>query len=374
MSLSTSSLPAFAVVPSVASGLRTSFVPSRSRFAPPRRLRLPRARFPLRACAEFSPPHGRSDGGSRDEEFELSDTPRSFDSERAESEKEPSNDMFEFIKTVPPPELVSRFAKVAPPVVQKAIRQTIVTMLGSLPPAAFTPTVTTVSANIVQLFHSSLIAGYLFKNAALRLGLSRSFSSDARNFDASFAPQLSAGSDSIDDDDARSTSSTSSESTGPGIIGGVAVFKTATGENVEVPVEEYVADLRAQVDELRGELARERKGGNELLSFISTLEPENVEALTANAGEEVTDAMRRVVEAVTRAQGIPDQPDAVVDASSPELGQLLFYLMVVGFTLRETEVRGELQRTLGGPKLNYANLLGESGNGFSGGAADDDKD
>jgi Protein of unknown function (DUF760) len=95
-----------------------------------------------------------------------------------------------------------------------------------------------------------------------------------------------------------------------------------------------------------------------LLSFISTLEPSNLESLTKNAGEEVIDAMKRVVAAVTKAQGLPDAPDAVVDASSFELGQLLFYLMVSGFFLREAEVRVELQRSIGGDRpFNLGNLL-----------------
>lgn len=98
-----------------------------------------------------------------------------------------------------------------------------------------------------------------------------------------------------------------------------------------------------------------------LLSFISTLDPQNLESLTTNAGEEVVDAMKRVVAAVTRSQGIPEIPDAVVGTSSIELSQLLLYLMVSGFFLREAEVRIELQRSLGGEAtIDLKNLL-ESG-------------
>lgn len=100
---------------------------------------------------------------------------------------------------------------------------------------------------------------------------------------------------------------------------------------------------------------------NRLLSFVSTLDKDNLESLTKNAGEEVIDAMKRVVAAVTRAQGIPDSPDAVVGTSAIELSQLLLYLMVSGFFLREAEVRIELQRSLGGEgAVDLKNLL-ESG-------------
>jgi hypothetical protein len=83
--------------------------------------------------------------------------------------------------------------------------------------------------------------------------------------------------------------------------------------------------------------------------------------------------MKRVVAAVTTAQGLPDAPDAVVDASSFELGQLLFYLMVSGFSLREAEVRVELHRSLGGDRpINLSNLL--EGNTGSTTGSDEDSD
>lgn len=232
--------------------------------------------------------------------------------------------------------MVARFAGAAPQVVQNAIRETIVSMLGSLPPAAFSPSVTTVSANLVQLFHSSLISGYMFRNAAYRLELTRNIGGTS----GSGLPALPGNEGA------------------PEIVGGVAVFKGEDGKEVKVPVEEYVNELREQVDGLRRDLLRERKGGNELLSFISTLEKDNLAALTNNAGPEVVDAMKRVVAAVVEGQNIPVKPDAVVDSSSAELGQLLFYLMVSGFFLREAEVRVELQRSLGGDgEINLSKLL-----------------
>jgi hypothetical protein len=281
---------------------------------------------------------GRSDDGSRDSEFDLGDAPAARDGAD-------NNELYEFIKTVPPPEMVARFADAAPPVVQTAIRQTIVAMLGSLPSTAFMPRVTTVSANLVQLFHSSLISGYMMRNASYRLELTRTLGGVA-----SGRPAL-AGAEAT-----------------PEIVGGEAVFKSDGGVEVRIPVGEYVSELRGQVSELRNELARERKGGNELLSYISTLEQDSLEALTNNAGAEVVDAMKRVVAEVTKAQDIPTRPDAVVDAASSELSQVLLYLMCCGFTLRETEVRVELQRSLEGKSSPGTNLLE---GGLSGGPGED---
>lgn len=198
---------------------------------------------PQRACllcmSSSSSSSTRSDDGSRDEEFDISDLPREFqDFGKPKDGQKEKNQLYEFVKAVSPSDMVARFAEAAPAIVQKAIRQTIVSMLGSLPPTAFSPSVTTVSANLIQLFHSSLISGYMFRNAAYRLELTRSLG-------RANAPALPAA---------------NSE---PEIRGGVAIFTSENGKTVEVPVDEYVSELRKQVSSLRDELNRERKGGNE---------------------------------------------------------------------------------------------------------------
>lgn len=267
----------------------------------------------------------RSDDGSRDAEFDLE--------ESASADTEPPNELFNFVKSVPPPELVQKFTQSAPPVVQNAIRETLVSMLGSLPPMAFSTTVSTMSSNLVQLFHSSLVTGYMFRNASYRLELTRS----------------------IDWSGLRALPS--SPEAQPEIRGGVAFFKQDDGSTIEVPVEKYIGELRDTVNNLQGELQRERKGGNELLSFISTMEKDAIDALTKNAGDEVVDAMKKVCEFVTKTQGINAEANNLIEASAPELGQLLFYLMVSGFFLREAEVHLDLQRKLGGDGSSLNNLL-----------------
>lgn len=268
----------------------------------------------------------RSDDGSRDSEFDVDLT--------GNVEQEDENELFQFVKSVPPPELVKKFSESAPSVVQNAIRETLISMLGSLPPLAFTTNVSTMSSNLVQLFHSSLVTGYMFRNATYRLELTRSL-------DWSGLKALPAKEEQ------------------PIIEGGVAIFKQDDGSTMEVPVEQYISDLRQTVNNLQSELTRERKGGNELLSFISTMEKENLEALTKNAGSEVIDAMKKVCDVVTKSQGINSEQERLVQASAPELGQLLFYLMVSGFFLREAEVHLDLQRKLGGDGSNLKNLLEE---------------
>lgn len=330
--------------PWATSGLRHLSVrggPSPSRFQVAPRVRV------ARWLALSSPPppsdSDRSDDGSRDSEFNQPSSPsgRSDDGSRdaefnvdiSGEETEDGNELFQFVKHIPPPEMVKKFTEAAPTVVQNAIRETLVSMLGSLPPLAFSTNVSTMSSNLVQLFHSSLVTGYMFRNATYRLELTRS----------------------LDWSGLKALPSTDDK---PEIKGGVAIFKQGNGSTVEVPVDEYIDELRQTVQNLQGELHRERKGGNELLSFISTMEKDNLEALTKNAGEEVVDAMKKVCAAVTLSQGISTDQESLVQASAPELGQLLFYLMVSGFFLREAEVHLDLQRKLGGDTSSLKNLLG----------------
>lgn len=278
----------------------------------------------------------RSDDGSRDSEFDLDLTANS--SKNGDPNDTESNELFKVIKSIPPPELVQRFTQSAPPVVQKALRETLVSILGSLPPLAFYTSISSMSANLVQLFHSTLVTGYMFRNAAYRLELTRTL-------------------------DWAGLKALPSSEDKPEIKGGVVIYKQNDGSTVEVPVDEYISELRDTVSSLRNELQRERKGGNELLSFISTMDKENIEKLTKNAGEEVTEAMKKVVDLVTTTQGIDPKKNSVIEASAPELGQLLFYLMVSGFFLREAEVRLDLQRQIGGGKP--PNNLLEGGTGDS---------
>ena len=257
------------------------------------------------------PRFDRSDDGSRDVEFDV-------------GEEGEGNELFEFVRNIAPPDLVARFAKSAPKVVQASLKNTLFQMLGSLPPVAFSASIETVAANLVGLLHSCLVTGYMMRNAQYRMSLTRTLA-------VSEMKQLP-GSGVIE----------------PEIEGGVAVFRHEDGTSTEMPIGEYVNELRDTVSKLQADLQRERKGGNELLSYIATMDQKDIEALTKNAGEEVVSAMKSVIRAVTKSQKIPLKPDAVVQASSFELSQLLFYLMVTGYFLREAEVRVDLQRNLGG--------------------------
>jgi hypothetical protein len=93
---------------------------------------------------------------------------------------------------------------------------------------------------------------------------------------------------------------------------------------------------------LRGE-----EPANELLDFLRSLPASSVAELTACASSEVTQAMDVFIQ---RLLGTSEQDQlrrAQSECNTQELGRLMFWLMVVGYTLRGMEVRLDMEGSLG---------------------------
>ena len=63
------------------------------------------------------------------------------------------------------PENIEQFASCAPPEVIRAMRETVDSMLGSLPARYFSVSITSVSENLAQLLFNLMLTGYMFRNA-----------------------------------------------------------------------------------------------------------------------------------------------------------------------------------------------------------------
>ena len=61
------------------------------------------------------------------------------------------------------PENVEQFASCAPPEVTRAMRETVDSMLGSLPARYFSVSITSVSENLAQLLFNLMLTGYMFQ-------------------------------------------------------------------------------------------------------------------------------------------------------------------------------------------------------------------
>lgn len=85
---------------------------------------------------------------------------------------------------------------------------------------------------------------------------------------------------------------------------------------------------------------------NELLDYLRCLDATSMAELTGSAGPEVSEAMDSFV---ARLMGTNDRDSlsrAGSDCTAQELAKVMFWLMVVGYTLRGMEVRWDMERAV----------------------------
>ncbi|KAK9946827.1 hypothetical protein M0R45_012270 [Rubus argutus] len=218
--------------------------------------------------------------------------------------------LLEYVKNVQP-EFMELFVKRAPQQVVDAMRQTVTNMIGTLPPQFFSVTVTTVAENLAQLMYSIMMTGYMFQNAQYRLELQQSLEPVAlpEGQDKKDAPDYAPGTQKKD------------------VSGEVIRWNNVSGPE-RIDAKKYIELLEAEIEELNNQVGRKSANGqNELLEYLKSLEPQNLKELTN-----------------------PNQmKSSVTTTTAPELAKLLYWLMVVGYSLRNIEVRFDMERVLGNP-------------------------
>ncbi|XP_027095282.1 uncharacterized protein [Coffea arabica] len=239
--------------------------------------------------------------------------------------------LLEYVQNVQP-EFMELFVKRAPQQVVEAMRHTVTNMIGTLPPQFFAVTVTTVAENLAQLMYSVLMTGYMFRNAQYRIELQQSLEQVA-------LPEPPKSKD------------------GPEFAPGTQ--KKVTGEvirwnNVSGPEKldavKYIELLEAEIEELNRQIERKSSDGqNDLLDYLKTLEPQNLKELTSTAGEDVILAMNTFIKRLLTVSDPSQMKTSVTETSAPELAKLLYWLMVVGYSIRNIEVRFDMERVLGTP-------------------------
>lgn len=242
--------------------------------------------------------------------------------------------LLEYVKNVQP-EFMEMFVKRAPQQVVDAMRQTVTNMIGTLPPQFFAVTVTTVAENLAQLMYSVMMTGYMFKNAQYRLELQQSLEQvalpDAQ--DKKDAPDYAPG-------------------TQKNVSGEVIRWNNVSGPE-KIDAKKYIELLEAEVEELNRQVGRKSLNGqNELLEYLKSLEPQNLKDLTSSAGEDVVLAMNTFIKRLLAVSDPSQMKTSATETSAPELAKLLYWLMVVGYSIRNIEVRFDMERVLGTtPKL-----------------------
>jgi len=175
----------------------------------------------------------------------------------------------------------------------------------------------------------------------------------------------------------------------------------SSGIEVEVDARAYMSELRREVRRLRDELeatklAREEETRKDLLGYIRSLPKGELQRLTGTMSPEVLEAMKGLVSAVLSGIGEEGEgeeeedeggggdvegkmigPDTVTEQSGEALAQLCMWQLVVGYNLRELEVREEFRASMMmADDDGSANekLGGDDGGGGGGGGGPGDDD
>jgi len=290
------------------------------------------------------------------------------------------NPYLEVVSRLSPSDLISRFTSTAHPRVQDAVRSTILGLIGNLPKMAFDTTTVTTGERLASLMFQLQMTGYMFKNAEYRISLSQSLGMDhlpavpeglaknGRLLEGTLHPHDDRDHDGEDEDDnivngkvngkirvkyggsssAKKDAEDDSEDDGV-TAGGLG------GMEVEVDAAAYMSELRDEVAKLKEELSATRKSKDDatkkdLLLYIRTMPREELASLTSTISPEVLTAMKGLVSAVMN--GIGDgkkiEPDTVTEQSGEAMAQLCMWQLVVGYNLRELEVREEMRAALTG--------------------------
>ncbi|KAJ1692550.1 hypothetical protein LUZ63_009248 [Rhynchospora breviuscula] len=242
--------------------------------------------------------------------------------------------LLEYVKNVQP-EFMELFLKRAPPQVVDAMRQTVTNMIGTLPPQFFAVTVTTVAENLAQLMYSVLMTGYMFRNAQYRVELQQSL-------EQMVLPEPTEKKDPPD----------YAPGTQKKVTGEVIRWNNVTGPE-KIDAVKYIELLEAEIEDLNRQVARKSiSGPNQILDYLKSLEPQNLKELTSSAGEDVVFAMNTFIKRLLAVSDPTKMKTTVTESSAPELANLIYWLMIVGYSLRNIEVRFDMEKVLGAsPKL-----------------------
>ncbi|XP_058785526.1 uncharacterized protein LOC131660323 [Vicia villosa] len=239
--------------------------------------------------------------------------------------------LLEYVKNVQP-EFMELFVKRAPQPVVDAMRQTVTNMIGTLPPQFFSITISTVAENLAQLMYSVMMTGYMFRNAQYRLELQESLEQVA-------LPDVQDKKDIPD----------YAPGTQKNVSGEVIRWNNISGPE-KMDAKKYIEILEAEIEELNRQVGRQSNNAqNELLEFLKSLEPRNLKDLTSSAGEDVVFAMNTFIKRLLAVADPSQMKTSVTETSAPELAKLLYWLMVVGYSIRNIEVRYDMERVLGTP-------------------------
>ena len=291
------------------------------------------------------------------------------------------NPYLEVVSRLSPSDLISKFTSTAHPRVQDAVRTTILGLIGNLPKMAFDTTTVTTGERLASLMFQLQMSGYMFKNADYRLALAESLGMDrlppgpegmaqsGRLLEGTLSPHNDGGEDDEGGDILNGEVKGKIRVKYGGSGGGDGTGKNdgegsededntisgLGGMEVEVDAAAYMSELRDEVAKLKEELSATRKSKEDaikkdLLLYIRTMPKEELASLTNTISPEVLAAMKGLVSAVMNGigEGKKIEPNTITEQSGEAMAQLCMWQLVVGYNLRELEVREEMRAALTG--------------------------
>jgi len=245
----------------------------------------------------------------------------------------PRNRYVDEILNITAPDLIKGFAETAPAEVQQAVRATVVSLLGNLPPHMYDVSVASTGKNVASLMYSMQMTGYMFRSAEYRRSLMESLSMGEGT---GLLPPVDDGGN----DESREL---------PQVSGTITV-KLSEDTEAEVEASAYMAELRNEVAQLRGELLSAKKTSSEaqgggLLAYVQSIGRDKIGDLTASISDEVLESMRLLIENILSEAGVGGEQ--FMEVTGLKLRELLVWQLITGYKLRELEAKEELERSLG---------------------------
>mmetsp|Transcript_97581 Transcript_97581/g.279037 ORF Transcript_97581/g.279037 Transcript_97581/m.279037 type:complete len:419 (-) Transcript_97581:363-1619(-) len=282
----------------------------------------------------------RSDDGTRDPEFDL----ELQSSKGGDAAKAQRNPFMQLATRLSSTDIIGRFMTDSPPRVQQAMRTTVVGLMGNMDKFAIDAATVTTAENLANLMFQLQMTGYMFRNAEYRLSLSESLKGSG------ILPGDLANEDVVDVAE-RVKDKTK--------VKGQVKVTLKDGTTLEVDADAYVAELRGEVDKLRGQLARiketrEEAAKTDLVAYINSLPRDEMQELTTGITPEVLDAMEGLVKGMLKTVSASDAAVGEEGAaqvtldSQAAMQKLCMWQLVTGFNLRELEVKEAMRKQLEG--------------------------
>mmetsp|Transcript_27351 Transcript_27351/g.31223 ORF Transcript_27351/g.31223 Transcript_27351/m.31223 type:complete len:412 (+) Transcript_27351:107-1342(+) len=261
-----------------------------------------------------------------------------------------NNPYMKVVSNLTPSDLISKFTTSADPRVQDAVRSTILGLIGNLPKMAFDTTTITTGQRLASLMFQLQMTGYLFKNAEYRLSLTQSLDSTIAGTFALPESKNKKTADPLKGEvrgklKIRYGKPNSQEKEN---------YETSEDQPIEMEVDAaaYMSELRSEVSKLRNELVLRKKEKQEairkdLLLYIRTLPEQELRSLSSTISQDVLVAMKGLVNVVMAGIGEGQiDADTVTEQSGEAMAQLCMWQLVVGYNMRELEVREEMKKSL----------------------------